>query len=160
MKGLSFLILFLFIVALLVAGVHATDGKEWYYKGKDSLSAGNYKEALAAYDNAIETGNASEYEDTWLKNAWSNKGYCLMKLGRYKEALQAFNTTLQIDPDDPHVLAEKASLLLDIGNNYVDYGRCKEALDAYENALATCPDEFKDETNKKIKLAKECLEDT
>ncbi len=93
----------------------------WYNKGVTLGKLGRTKEALDAYEKAIQ-GNL-DFADSWY-----NKGAVLSDLGRTKKALAAFNRVIELDPDDPSAWYNK-------GNALYELGRTEEALDAYEKAI-------------------------
>ncbi|MBW8879204.1 MAG: tetratricopeptide repeat protein [Acidobacteria bacterium] len=67
-------------------------------------SHGNYNEALAAFDAALQTN--PEFED-----ALFNRGQALNHLDRYQEALDSLDHALRLNPEDIEVLVEKAYAL-------------------------------------------------
>lgn len=64
----------------------------WYEKGYSLDNMGRYKEALIAYDKAIEIRSDYIY-------AWINKGVDLNKLGRNNEAIKTFNKAIEVNAD-------------------------------------------------------------
>lgn len=67
--------------------------KTWYKRGVAFSKIGLYKEAIEAYNKAIEI--KPDYHD-----AWSNKAFALRKLGRNKEASEADRISSKIRIDE------------------------------------------------------------
>ena len=61
-------------------------------KGDELIKLERYKEAIAAYEKAIEI--EPNYYQTWY-----NKGIALSDLVRYEEAIYAFDQALEIKPE-------------------------------------------------------------
>src|SRR5260221_4046665 len=123
--------------------------------GSTYLTAKRYREALTAFEQAIQLdpndaviyngkglalsnldrhGEAlAAFEqairlDSNFTNAYANKGMSLYKLKRYQEALAAFEQTIRLNPNFAVVYNAKGLVLLDLG-------RYEEALTAYEQAI-------------------------
>jgi len=84
-----------------------------------------YKEALAAYKQAIQLEQTYAHPHHGLGNVY-------YRLGRYEEALDAYNQAIQLDQTyaGPHN---------GLGTVYAMQGRYKEALDAYNQAIQLDP---------------------
>src|SRR6266571_2841434 len=89
------------------------------------ISQGEYKEALAAYEQAL-------HFDPTDADAYNSKGFTLFELQRYEEALIAFEQAIRLDPHSAHAFNNKGSVL---GN----LKRYHEALAAFEQAALLDP---------------------
>jgi len=63
----------------------------WLNKGISLIKAGNYAEAVKAYDQAIKINGESA-------DAWMGRGFALYGLEKYPEAVTAFNQATEFDP--------------------------------------------------------------
>ena len=102
------------------------DAFGWFLRGSAAYEAGQYTEALAAYDRAL----ALRPDDP---NALNNRGIALRNLGRYDEALADYDRALALGPDHPDTLNNRGIAL-----NYLK--RHDEALADLDRALALRPD--------------------
>lgn len=120
------------------------DAASWNSKGDALFDAGNYDEAIKAYDKALNLD--PKLVDVWViesailgasgkyaeciqacdkaieldpKNtlAWGNKGEALKDLGKYAEAIQALDTAIEFDPSDADVWHNKGEALKSLGCN-------------------------------------------
>ena len=80
----------------------------WYINATTLYKSGSYKEAIEAYDQAIDI-------DPMDFIAWNNKGNALVKLGFYKEAIKAYNRAIEIDPNFISAQDNKRNTLKKIG---------------------------------------------
>jgi serine/threonine protein kinase len=100
--------------------------KEQYLnEGNELYSLARYREALAAYEQALHL-------DSHFVNAYLGKGNALYALSRYEEALIAFEQAIHLDPKNAALHNNKGSVLYWLG-------RYREALAAYEQALRLDP---------------------
>ncbi len=120
--------------------------QELFKQRIDYLNLGNayyldfkYKEALKAYDKAIEI-KPDDHE------AWTNKGVALVDLGRHKEALKAYDKAIEIKPDMHKAWYNKGYALDDLC-------RYEEAIQVYNKAIEIKPDDDDAWTNKGVALA-------
>lgn len=88
-------------------------------------SLGRYREAIAAYEQALDL-------DPHFADAYFGKGNALYFLGRYEEALEAFEQAIRLAPLNAAFHNNKGSVLFALG-------RYLEALAAYEQALRLDP---------------------
>ena len=65
------------------------EASDWFNKGLALSSQGKYKEAIQAYEKAIEL-------DPQNARAWSNKGFALMKLGLTSESKEALDKAKEL----------------------------------------------------------------
>jgi tetratricopeptide (TPR) repeat protein len=70
-----------------------TIAEDWFNKGMNLSDQSKYRDALVAFDKAIELN--PQYAD-----AWRIKGALLNCLGKYDESLKAWNKVIEIDPQD------------------------------------------------------------
>ena len=85
----GFAIALLAIAMLCVCAVAQENTAEsWYKTGKESLNKGEWKDAIGAYDKALQI------DPTHVK-AWSDKAVALDMLGKRDEAIQAFDKAIQ-----------------------------------------------------------------
>jgi len=82
----------------------------------------DYKEALEAFDKAIDTNDQ-------LAEAWFGKGFALGRLGRYKEALEALGKAKELGLKDERLYGAWGEILLDMG--YVE-GAAKRIMQALD----------------------------
>jgi len=102
----------------------------YYFElGNIYLNLSKNKEALKAYDKAIEIKPD-------FAEAWYNKGVALAKLGRYNEALKAYDKAIKIKPDYSKAWYNK-------GNTLVNLDRYDEALKSFDKAIEIKPDDAK-----------------
>jgi lipoprotein NlpI len=165
------------LAALLIwSPVAAADLAEQYYGDAINFTnAGQYTDALAAYDKVvfIRPNNV---------DAWLNRGIVLENLGRYSEAVNSYDTAIIIQPRDPELWYNRGVVLRKLGRyadaiasydkaisidpNYVeawlnrgvalDYlGRYDEAIASYDKVLALQPNHTVARENRDIALAKE-----
>ena len=96
--------------------------KEQYLnEGVKLYSLGQYREALAAYEQALRL-------DPYFADAYFGKGNALYFLKRLEEALMAFEQAIHLNPRDAAFHNNKGSALYSLG-------RYREALEAYNQAL-------------------------
>ena len=89
--------------------------------GSSFYQQGFHKEAIAAYDRALEF-------KLDLHEAWCNRGIVLDNLGRYKEAISAYDRALEFKPDLYEAWNNRGGAL-------VNLGRCEEAIASFNKAL-------------------------
>ena len=116
-------ILIFFLLSFLGCGEKSHES--WYNKGVNLLNFGRYKEALEAFNKAIEI--KPDYQE-----AWFYKGAALIKLGCLNEALEAYNKAIEIKPDFQFAWFIKGVTLTKVG--------CpNEALEAFNKAIEIRP---------------------
>ena len=72
------------------------DPRAFYNLGNALYEQGNYEDALAAYQRALE---AKDNPDLQFKS-WHNTGNSLAQQQKYKEAVEAYKNALKLRPDD------------------------------------------------------------
>jgi len=97
-----------------------------YLTGLESLWLGNYDNAVAYFENAVNK-NPKRAE------AWIQVGYCKLKQGKNLEAIRAYQQALQLKPDNAEIHNK-------LGDAYYYAGRLREAIEAYTKAAELRPD--------------------
>ncbi len=95
MKSARYLILAIFLAALNLRAVDLAPGFE---SANKLFEEGNYAGALAAYDELLKTGNASEA-------IYFNRGNTLFKLGQVGRAIASYRVAQSLAPRDPALRA-------------------------------------------------------
>ncbi|MGB3510133.1 MAG: tetratricopeptide repeat protein [Microcoleaceae cyanobacterium] len=100
----------------------------WYLRGNIlTTNFREYKEALAAYDRAIQL--RSDFADAWI-----GKGEALYRLRSYQEALNSLEMAIKYDSEREIAWGLKGSILLEM-ENY------DKALSAYNRAIKINPND-------------------
>ncbi len=150
------------------------EAETWFNRGNQQYDAGNFKEAIASYDQVLkfqpddhetwyERGNAllnlEQFEeaiasfDQALKfqpddhKTWNNRGSALLKLERFEEAIASFDQALKFQPDDHKAWNNRGSALRNLE-------RFEEAIASYDQALKFQPDFHQAWFNRSITLLK------
>jgi tetratricopeptide (TPR) repeat protein len=101
---------------------------EFFQKGNAAFLQGNYEEAIAAYDQAIE------YKPDYYQ-AWSNRGSTLFQRRNYEEALQSYDRALELKSEYPEAWNNRGSVL-------VKMKQYQDALPSYKKALQLKPNYY------------------
>ena len=113
--------------------------KEQYLnEGIQLYSLGRYREALAAFEQAIRL-------DPHFAGALFGKGNALYFMKQYEDALLAYEQAIRLDPHNPAFHNNKGSTLYSLG-------RYREALAAYKQALHIDPHHASAQQGKKLAL--------
>ncbi len=136
------------------------DADAWYREGDDLSEHGKYKEALEAYEKAIEL--KPEYAEawaskgtvlSWLKRyeealkayekaielnleyaeAWIGKGVVLIELEKYKKAMKALKKAIELDPKNVDAHINLGELFFNLGNLKGSSKKVQVSLDIDEN---------------------------
>ncbi len=99
--------------------------EELHKEGERLQKAGQYKEALEFYDQAIALKPK-------FAEAYGGRCYCLNKLEEFSEAMVACNDALDLKPKYPEAMWGK-------GNAYQHQKRLSKALELYEQAIIKKP---------------------
>ncbi|OLE52541.1 MAG: hypothetical protein AUG51_17320 [Acidobacteria bacterium 13_1_20CM_3_53_8] len=99
----------------------------WYRNGLDSLWLGNYENALANFENAVNKNPARA-------EAWIQVGYCRVKQGRNADAIKAFQQALRLNPNSVEAYNK-------LGDAYYYSSRFNEAIEAYKRATQLQPEQ-------------------
>ena len=110
-----------------------------FHLGNESYERGEFEQALASYDRALEL-------DPQDANTWGNRGIALANLGRYEEAVASYDRSLELDPQDANAWGNR-------GNSLGDLGRYEEALASYDRSLELDPQKMNAWYNRGIALA-------
>ncbi|MEG4282182.1 tetratricopeptide repeat protein, partial [Microcoleus sp. A006_D1] len=69
------------------------EAEVWRKRGNEQFKLGNFEEAIASYEKALEV--KPDYDV-----AWFNRGIALRNLGKLEEAIASYDKALEIKPDD------------------------------------------------------------
>ncbi|MGL4883150.1 MAG: protein kinase domain-containing protein, partial [Waterburya sp.] len=140
----------------------ALQALKYYNEGNALLDAGEYEEAISAFDQAL--ANRNNFAQAWTNKgfaqgkldnhlekfsscvqatevapdfaeAWNCRGLARFDLQQYERALQEYNQALAVDPDFYRGWFNKGQVLLKLG-------RPREAIDATRQVLRHKPDYF------------------
>ena len=112
-------IFILIFILFSLLGCGEKSAEDWYNNGNAHKQWGRYKEALEAFNKAIEI------KPTYF--AWLYKGNALRALGCLEQAITAYNKAIEIEPDYYQAYYNKGIALEELG-------RKKEAQKAFEKA--------------------------
>jgi tetratricopeptide (TPR) repeat protein len=142
---------------------------DWMAEGNARFGQGNYDEAIAAYDNALQLNpqlaeawygkgvvlnKQSKFDDaiTAYDNAiglnpefayaWCNKGDSLQKKSSYEDAIKAYDKAIELDPTDAYPLNNKGVVLSKLG-------KYEDAIKAFDQALGIDPNNEEAQSNKR-----------
>ncbi|PSB41643.1 prenyltransferase [Cyanosarcina cf. burmensis CCALA 770] len=101
------------------------EAEAWFNQGVRQALAGDFEEAIATYDKAL---NINPNNDL----AWFGRGVALEKLGQYEEALATYDKALNINPNNNLAWFGRGVAL-------VNLGRVEEAIATYDKALDINP---------------------
>jgi len=156
MTILSRALIALFIITSLCIPVaaYSADATKLYNAGRDRTEAGNYAEAMAAYNNAIAL------EPSYFE-AWDGLADALNRNEQFNDALAASNRSLQINPEYVQGWINRGQILYNIGYWYEDVAHDSgtadalyaEQLTAFEKAGALDPNSAEAWFNKGYALA-------
>lgn len=76
-----------------------SNNKHFWSEVEQMMSAGDYDNALEAFNNAIETGGDAEL--------FYQRGRLLWKLGRKTEAMSDYGRAVELDPESQAAVALK-----------------------------------------------------
>lgn len=106
----------------------ALDAAEWHSAGYSLLNLNRHKEALFAFDRALEIDSA-------IAGTWYSKGMALYSLKRYDEMISAYDRALAIDPNYVKAWCDK-------GTAFRNLKRYEDAIHAYDCAIKIDPNYF------------------
>jgi tetratricopeptide (TPR) repeat protein len=86
-------ILLLLFLLLIVPAVPAEDVQEWYIKGQNAVTVGDYSAAVTYYNNAIQM-------DKNHASSYAGRATALNMLGKYNDAIASADSALAIKPMD------------------------------------------------------------
>jgi len=111
-----------------------TIAAEWYMKGMDLYSQGNYAGAIQAYDKAIEI-------DPQYADAWAYKSNALRQLGQAAEAEHADAAYAKIVDAPGYKRPLTALDWSSEGDLLKAQGKYEEAIKAYDKAIEIDPED-------------------
>ena len=91
--------------------------------GDEAFDAGNCKEAIASYTQALALNPA-------YAEAYNNRAYAYMRMQNYAPALQDLDQALRIRPDYMHALMNRADI-----HNFYHEQDLKKAIEDYDHIL-------------------------
>jgi len=126
------LILAVLFVLCLAAVAQENTADSWYQEGLKLMGNDNYRDALVAFDKAIEI-------DPENASIWMGKGVVLVRMGDYNESLKIFENALEMaektTKDNPH----DARGWLVKGELFIRIFKNDEAINAYSRATELNP---------------------
>lgn len=93
-----------------------------YNRGVDLQDEGQFRQAIAAYDEAIRFD--PEFED-----AYHNRAICHAALGHYSEAIEDASRALELNPRSAQTYAIRGMVYADLGQSWQAIADLEEALD-------------------------------
>ena len=102
------LVIPLFVASCMCMEDNSEKAFEYYNKGCDCYSKGDYATAVEYFDKALEI-------DPNYVEAWHNKAIELMKLERYDEAIECYDKLIELNPKDTGYWGLKIILLEKLG---------------------------------------------
>jgi tetratricopeptide (TPR) repeat protein len=112
-------ILLLLFLLLIVPAVPAEDVQEWYIKGQNAVTVGDYSAAVTYYNNAIQM-------DKNHASSYAGRATALNMLGKYNDAIASADSALAIKPMDAVALNARAFAFFKLG-------QYEDATAAYDN---------------------------
>lgn len=100
---------------------------DWFDKGLSFQKSNNYKNAIAAYTNAIEL--KPQYVQ-----AYNNRGLAEIDLGNYQQAIDDYNKAIELNPKEANAFNNR-------GNAYKDLGNNQQAINDYNKTLELSPED-------------------
>lgn len=88
----------------------------WFDRGVEQFEVGDFEEAIASYDRAIDI-KSDDHE------VWTNRGSTLADLGRLDEAIASYNKVVEIKPNYHEVWNAKGALLSNELNERFNFRR-------------------------------------
>lgn len=108
------------------ANTSAEQASAWHSKGDALMSQGKYREAVDAYNRAVEI----DPKDRWT---WMMMAFATDQIGWYNRSLEAYNAVLALDADSSSAMYGKADALYELR-------RFNESLQAFDAALMANPE--------------------
>jgi tetratricopeptide (TPR) repeat protein len=118
---------------------------EWNDMGYTLAEDGNYKEAITAFNNALEISPS-------FAEAWNNKGYSLAELGRTDEAISAFCKAIELNPTFARSWIENWFSLNDYTDNNEKIHTLQEFYVPKDAIVANEPPRFCDHKSGQIEM--------
>jgi tetratricopeptide (TPR) repeat protein len=127
--------------ALMVNVINSANATDLYQRGETLVELKRYKDALNAYNRAVEL--RPEYAE-----AWKGQGNTLLELKQYEDALNAYDKAIQIQPNYFEAWNGR-------GKTLARLQRHEEAINAFDAALKIQPNHLEawnERGNVQIKL--------
>src|SRR5512136_2590779 len=97
----AILILILLFSPLLVPLAGAEDVQEWYIKGQNAMTVGDYPSAVTYYNNALAL-------DRNYASAYAGRAMALNMMGKFTDAIASADSALALKSRDPVALNARA----------------------------------------------------
>ncbi len=97
--------------------------------GNHLFERGQYEEALASYDKAIE-------QNPNYPTGWFNRGLALCQLGQYEEAITSYDKAIEQNPDFYQAIFNR-------GIAYEKLGLLKDAVNSFNKAIVIQSDDYR-----------------
>jgi tetratricopeptide (TPR) repeat protein len=99
---------------------------DWYELGSSYRRSDNKKEAMDAFNNAIDMNPK-------FADAYHSRGSLYRLDGNYNQAIKDYDKVIEINPKD-------ADVYIDRGGTYVKLGKYKQAIKDYDKSIELNPD--------------------
>ncbi len=109
------------------------NAETYFYLGENEFEAGNYKDAIDAYKEAIRINPEQDGVYSALAEAYYKLGENEFEVGNYKEAIDAYKESIRINPDH-------ADAYCSLGAGYYKIGLNEEAEKTVKEVLNTNPE--------------------
>ena len=100
--------------------INELDASEWFEKGYAAGTSGNYTDALAAFNKAIEL-------NPQYANAYLNRGNVYCSFGKYNQAIKDYNKAIELNPKDAEAYYNRGVVYSKLGNHNQDIADLKIA---------------------------------
>jgi len=107
---------------------YAEEINDWNNKGLCLYKLEKHKEALTAYENALNINPS-------VSCVWANKARCLYKLGDYEQSISSYTIAIRLSLNSD----DKYEYWIGIGVSYTDLGDYRNSIDAYDCAIKIKP---------------------
>jgi CheY-like chemotaxis protein len=97
-----------------------------------SVREKKYKEAIAAFDKALEI-------DDTLAHIWNERGICCRETGDYTTALKSCLRAVELSPEDPEFLFSLGEILEQIGVMYMSAKYLESAIQTFRMVIGLLP---------------------
>jgi len=111
------------------------NARDWMNKGNTMLQASQWKEALQAFEKAIEAHPEKDIEAI----CWLGQGSALCSLSRWKEALHALEKAIETNPGDDIVAIITVPYLYCKGVVLNELSRREEAVKCFDKVIELDP---------------------
>jgi len=120
----------IFLILTILAGCGNIESDKLYNQGTELLKKGQYDQAIANFDKAIEIN--PRYAE-----AYNNRGIAYTKKGQYDKAISDYNKAIELDPtNDMGAMVEKNEDVLSVIAKSVDFSQLEVSKEIYtDNAI-------------------------